>query len=168
MLIEMGFYPAPTPLPNLITSVIVEHGCYTFCQCPSIIVPQVVWDFYPGRLHGNRDAVTFKRETISFSAKDINEIYQMKDNPDAPGNKIIDDPMKQQMEDALRVLAQLGTKWSVSLKGIRTLESKSLLLEGRLWVYLVKNRLIPTTHDRIYQGIGSWLHTASHATFLST
>ncbi|XP_038876674.1 chromatin assembly factor 1 subunit A-like, partial [Benincasa hispida] len=108
----------------------------------------VVRDFYRGRLHGTRDAVTLKRETVSFSARDINEIYQMKDNPYASGNKIIDDPTEQQMEDALQVLMQLGMKWSVSLKGVSTLASKSLLLEGRLWVYLVKKRLISTTHDK--------------------
>ncbi|XP_038896576.1 protein PXR1-like [Benincasa hispida] len=101
-------------------------------ECPSIIVPQVVRSFYRGRLHGNRDAVTFKGETVSFNAKDINEIYQMKDDPDASRNKIIDDPTEEQMEDAMRVLTQPGMKWSISLKDIHTLESKSLLLEGRL------------------------------------
>ncbi|XP_038885414.1 nucleolar protein 58-like [Benincasa hispida] len=98
----------------------------------------VVWGFYRGHLHGNRDAVTFKGETVHFSAKDINELYQMRDNPDAPGSKIIDDPIEELMRDALKVLAQPGIRWAVSPKGIRTLESKSLLPEGRLWVYLVK------------------------------
>ncbi|XP_038891730.1 vicilin-like seed storage protein At2g18540 [Benincasa hispida] len=39
MLIEMGFYPRPMPLPELVTSVIVEHGWDSFIQCPAIIVP---------------------------------------------------------------------------------------------------------------------------------
>jgi len=61
----------------------------------------------------------------------------MKSKPDALGNKIIDDPTEEQMEDALQTLTQPGTKWTVSLKGIRTLASKTLLPEMRLWVYLV-------------------------------
>jgi len=107
-----------------------------------------VRDFYHGRLHGTKDVGTIKGEGVPFSAKDINELYQMKDNPDAPGNKIIDDPTEQQLEDALRVLTQPGMKWSVSLKGIKTLASKILLLEARLWVYFVKKCLIPTSHDK--------------------
>ncbi|XP_038902322.1 protein PXR1-like [Benincasa hispida] len=93
---------------------------------------KVVRDFYRGRLHENRDAVTFKGETVHFSAKDINELYQMKDNLDAPGNKIVEDPTEELMADALRVLTQPSTRWSVSPKGIHTLEYKYLLPEGRL------------------------------------
>ncbi|XP_038891687.1 vicilin-like seed storage protein At2g18540 [Benincasa hispida] len=33
LLIEMGFFPVPTPLPDLITSMIVERGWDTFFQC---------------------------------------------------------------------------------------------------------------------------------------
>ncbi|XP_038896287.1 chromatin assembly factor 1 subunit A-like [Benincasa hispida] len=52
----------------------------------------VVRDFYRGRLHGNKDAVTFRGTIVLFSAREINKLYQMRENPDAPGNTIIDDP----------------------------------------------------------------------------
>ncbi|XP_038904384.1 nucleolar protein 58-like [Benincasa hispida] len=31
MMMKMGFFPASTPLPDLITSVVLEHGWETFC-----------------------------------------------------------------------------------------------------------------------------------------
>ncbi|XP_038904284.1 stress response protein NST1-like [Benincasa hispida] len=63
-------------------------------------ITQVVRDFYHGRLHGTKDVVTIKGQVVPFSARDINELYQMKDNPDALGNKIIDDPTEEQLEDS--------------------------------------------------------------------
>ncbi|XP_038904385.1 uncharacterized protein LOC120090747 [Benincasa hispida] len=147
MMMEMGFIPASTPLPDF-TSVVLEHGWETFYQCLSIIIPTVVRAFYKGRLHGTKDAVIMKGCIVPFSARDINELYKMKDIPDASGNKIIDDPQEEKMEDALRTLTQSGTQWSVSLKGIKTLASSKLLPEARLWVYLVKRRIIPTSHDK--------------------
>ena len=52
------------------------------------------------------------------------------------------------MEDAIQVLAKPGAKWDVSPTGIKTLSASSLRPEANLWVYLVKKRLIPTTHDK--------------------
>jgi len=104
--------------------------------------------FYNGRLHGTKDTVIMKGEVMSFSTRDINEVYQMKDILDASSNKIIDDPSEEQMDDTLKILTHPGTQWSVSMKGIKTLTSNKLLLEARLWVCLVKRRLILTSYDK--------------------
>ncbi|XP_038882424.1 uncharacterized protein LOC120073695 [Benincasa hispida] len=52
------------------------------------------------------------------------------------------------LEDALSVLTQPGMQWSVLLTGIHMLASNRLLPKARLWVYLVKKWLNPTTHDK--------------------
>ena len=85
---------------------------------------------------------------VPFNTREINAIYELRDNPDAEGNKIIESTQTELMEDALRVMAKPGAKWDVSPTGIKTLSASSLTPEANLWVYLVKKRLIPTTHDK--------------------
>ncbi|XP_038888747.1 vicilin-like seed storage protein At2g18540 [Benincasa hispida] len=126
---------------------------------------EMVRAFYHGRLHDTKDAVIMKGWTVPFSARDINELYKMKDILDAPGNKIIDDPEEAHMEDTLRVLIQSGTQWSVSLKVIKTLASNKLLPEARLWVYLVKQRLIPTSHNKTVSCSCLLIHPQHHSKF---
>ena len=85
---------------------------------------------------------------VPFNAREIDAIYELRDNPNAEGNKIIESTPTELMEDAIRVLAKPGAKWDVSPTGIKTLSASSLRPEANLWVYLVKKRLIPTTHDK--------------------
>lgn len=86
---------------------------------------------------------------VSFNSKEINAIFKLRDDPDVEGNNLIESTLSEIMQDAVRVMAKPGSKWDVSPTGIRTLLTNNLLPEANLWVYFVKKRLIPTTHDKI-------------------
>lgn len=148
LMIEVGFFPEEAPVPPYITEIIDHIGWRNFCSSTSWIQPDVVRNFYNGRIDEKEDLVVVDETEVPFNAREINAIYQLRDNPNAKGSKIIESTPTELMENAIRVLAKPGVKWDVSPTGIKTLSASSLRPKANLWVYLVKKRLIPTTHDK--------------------
>ena len=143
LMIEVGFFPEDAPVSPYITEIIDHHGWRNFCTSIPWVQPEVVRDFYNGRIDEEEDVVVVDEIEVPFNA-----IYELRDNPEAEGNKIIESTSTEVLEDALRVMAKPGAKWDVSPTGIKMLSASSLTPEANLWVYLVKKRLIPTTHDK--------------------
>lgn len=86
---------------------------------------------------------------VPFNAQKINDMFSLKDNPDAEGNHLIASTSHERMQNVVQVIAKPGSKWETSPTRIKTLPSKCLLPEANLQVYFVKKRLILTMHDAL-------------------
>ena len=105
--------------------------------------------FYNGQIDEEEDMVMFNGCEVPFNAREINTTFKLRDNLDAEGNQLVASTSVSKCKMQFRVMAKPGSKWDVSPTGIRTLPTNCLLPEANLWVYFVKKRLIPTTHDKM-------------------
>lgn len=62
----------------------------------------------------------------------INAIFKLRDNPDVEANQLIASSSHDHKQDTIRVIAKPGSKWDISLTGIKTLHANCLLPEANL------------------------------------
>lgn len=106
-------------LPSFIIESIYTLKWHTFCEGTHTIQPTFIQSFYEGKLHKEQDKVKIDRVVIPFNAWEINGMFKLPSDSKAEGNKIIESSMQVKMDDALKLIAKLASKWNTSLKGIR-------------------------------------------------
>lgn len=138
LLLEMGFFPEKAPLLAYIMDIIDHHGWRNFCADPTTMQPSVVHAFYDCQIDDEEDMIIVHGCEVPFNAREINPIFQLRDNSDAEGNQLVASTSHEHMQDVIRVMAKSGSKWDVSPISIKTLPANCLLPEANLWVYFVK------------------------------
>lgn len=147
ILMEMGFLPSASPLPDFIAQTIEALGWHNFYMGAKTVKSTTVTAFYEGKPHSGRYKVDIGDASIGFGISKINRIFNLKDTGDTEGNQIIENPTAEEQKKALKLVALPGKKLSISVNGVKMLSPHDLKPKANVWLYFIKRKLMPKTHN---------------------
>lgn len=104
-------------------------------------------DFY-AKLGGQQvDELLFRGCHVPITDNAMNSVYGLSSQSYPNGNRVIDKPKDQELEEAVEMICREGTKWKVSLQGKRDLFASECRDEHAVYLNFICNRLICTNHD---------------------
>ncbi|XP_038896288.1 disease resistance protein RGA2-like [Benincasa hispida] len=111
ILVEKGLFPKRHPLPVYIKETINALGWSQFCIGHDRIWPNLVRAFYNSEFDMERNNAFVEGVLVRFSAEKFNEVFNMSNNPDVEGNRILEQPTPSELEDTLKTVVKPGSKW---------------------------------------------------------
>lgn len=94
---------------------------------------------------------------IDFKQKVINNILGTLRHRGADGNNIIENPYEEHLSAAIQLISKANTTWRISACICYALQPSYIDEEASRWLYMVKNRIMPTTHVSTIQRKGVML-----------
>lgn len=128
------------------TDQISQRRWETVCENFPNYAPALVHDFYRAQWQEEVNEVLVRGHTVAFSSTCINNVYELRDIPDAEGNALLNYLDDDFLNTVLLAVARPGAKWD-GQGAARTLKSQLLDFEVTCWMHWVKNHTMPTTHD---------------------
>ena len=137
---EKGFHHSE----DFFCKTIANKGWRALCQPPRPVATMVVREFY-----ANLEANVLKKARVrgvlvDFSAKSINEFYNLKSVNSEVYDRLQENPNYPEM---LRLLTNGQGEWKVNNEGhAMHFKAKHLAYIPKVWHHFITSRLIPTTN----------------------
>lgn len=150
LFVEKGFSLNVEELPPYLADVIMKHKWQKFCK-PQVqpIVP-LVHEFYANLALVEESCgfeAVVRGKHLILNSQSVNELFDLDILEPDDFCRLLMSPIQENYDKALHYAAHSGVEWDISRRGVRTLPSRHLTPEASVWLYFVKSRLMPTTHD---------------------
>lgn len=140
----MGFKTDDPELPLFIRELILKRSWQSVMAPAVEMVALMVKEFYAAIHPEGQYSGVVRGVVVEFNKKEIN-------HRGARGNVIIKNPSEAHLEEALHIVGKPNSAWTILKIGVYTLRPADIIEEDVIWFYMVKNRIMSTSHDTTIQ-----------------
>ena len=137
---EKGFHHPK----DFFSKTIADKGWRVLCQPPHPAAISVVRDFYANLASHVLKKVRVRGVLVDFSAKSINQYYNLDPVPSEPFDRLHVQP---DYSEVIKVLTNGQGQWKFNSEGhAMNFQAKYLAYIPKIWHHFITSRLIPTTN----------------------
>ncbi|KAH1073027.1 hypothetical protein J1N35_025355 [Gossypium stocksii] len=117
-----------------------------FCETRPSVDEELVCEFYAKLTSSELTKVPFRETKVPIISSAINEFFALPDFENDEYSSLLRNIKPENLQEILEELTILVSKWTVSKQGIHTCRREYLTPLAKVWFYLIRFSLQPSSH----------------------